>query len=778
MLTFKTKSETLEELSKIIKKAKILPQARFSVEEWENNRQKVLEKVKINDWFDIPVIVRSSAINEDTKNESMAGKFLSVDNVIGEKSLEKAIEDVIKAFTDDNKQNQFFIQPMLNDVSVCGVAFTCDPNTNGNYYVINYDDSTGSTSSITSGNSMNGKVFYCFKGEIKKHGDFLDKLIEALIELEGLFNQNNLDVEFAVDKDGQVYIFQVRPLVIKGQIVSIKKQKRIIERIKNKINMANSTKPYLFGESTIFGVMPDWNPAEIIGTHPRPLALSLYKEVITDNVWAYQRDNYGYLNLRSFPLLIDFAGLPYVDVRVSFNSFIPKGLDDTICEKLVNYYLDRFREDPSKHDKVEFDIIFSCYTFDLPERIEVLKQYGFSLEEIKEITDKLRYLTNNIINSKNGLWKKDSDKIKILEEKRQTIMNSDLDTVSKIYWLLEDCKRYGTLPFAGLARAGFIAVQMLKSLVNVGTLSEDDYNSFMLGLNTVSSTITFDFKNMRSSDFLEKYGHLRPGTYNINSKRYDEAPDLYFNWNEAYDECAVTTIEQNKSFKMSLEQLKIIRETMAEHGIKDDVLLYFDFIKEAIEGREYSKFIFTKCISDVLMLMGKLGKNRGVNIDDISFANIDIIRKLYSSELDEETVLKKSIEEGKERYEETSSITMPPVILDSKDILKFYLPDTNPNFITLKNVSGKVCANLESKHNINDCILLIPAADPGYDWVFSYNIKGFITAYGGVNSHMAIRAGELQIPAVIGVGEKMFNKLKNCYSLEIDAAAKKVSVLE
>ena len=38
----------------------------------------------------------------------------------------------------------------------------------------------------------------------------------------------------------------------------------------------------------------------------------------------------------------------------------------------------------------------------------------------------------------------------------------------KIYWLLEDTKRYGTLPFAGLARVGFIAMQLLQSIRDVG----------------------------------------------------------------------------------------------------------------------------------------------------------------------------------------------------------------------------------------------------------------------------------------------------------------------
>ena len=40
--------------------------------------------------------------------------------------------------------------------------------------------------------------------------------------------------------------------------------------------------------------MSDWNPAEMIGTKPTPMALSLYSELITDEIWAHQRLKYGY----------------------------------------------------------------------------------------------------------------------------------------------------------------------------------------------------------------------------------------------------------------------------------------------------------------------------------------------------------------------------------------------------------------------------------------------------------------------------------------------------
>ena len=44
------------------------------------------------------------------------------------------------------------------------------------------------------------------------------------------------------------------------------------------------------------------NPAEIIGSKPKPLALSLYQELITDHVWAQNRSAYGYKELDQFHL--------------------------------------------------------------------------------------------------------------------------------------------------------------------------------------------------------------------------------------------------------------------------------------------------------------------------------------------------------------------------------------------------------------------------------------------------------------------------------------------
>lgn len=776
-----TKAETLQMIYDELKYAKVLPQYTFTVEDWKMRQDKVKRKFGELEWKQ-NVIIRSSSLNEDTSEGSAAGKYETVANVRGMEEFIDATERVIVSYDDNNLKNQILVQPMLQNTRICGVAFTLEPSTFGNYYVVNYDE-TGSTSSVTSGQGTDNKLYYQFKSsdtDIIPDNDMteMQQICRALRELEQFFGQDNLDVEFAIDEQGIIYILQVRSLCIRKKPIAQKKQQDELERIVDKIKRDGVSKPFLCGKKTIYSVMADWNPAEMIGIRPKPLALSLYREIITDNVWAYQRDNYGYRNLRSFPLMVDFCGLPYIDVRVSFNSFIPAELEEELSEKLVNYYIDRLSENPAKHDKVEFDIVFSCYTLDLPERIQILKEYGFTEEEIQRIVDALRNVTNHIIDHKDGLWRKDYAKIDTLNQRYREIMESNLGDIEKVYWLLEDCKRYGTLPFAGLARAAFIAVQILTSLVTCGIITSADYSAFMNGINTVSSEMNADFQKLSRTAFLQKYGHLRPGTYDITSLRYDEAPDLYFDWKEQGRERVKEP--QQETFRLSLEQLNTLKQKLYENGLTNDILEIMDFIRTAVEGREYGKFAFTRNLSKAIQLIGEIGGKEGIAKEDCAYLNIRAILASFSSTKNIRENLLQSLELGKKDYCLTQSITLPPVILKPEDAVRFYYPDSEPNFITL----GKVCSPVQLLANVSDVadiegkIVLIPSADPGYDWIFARGITGFITKYGGANSHMAIRAGEIGIPAAVGVGTKQFERYRHAKILELDAQSKMIKILQ
>ena len=52
-----------------------------------------------------------------------------------------------------------------------------------------------------------------------------------------------------------------------------------------------------------------------------------------------------------------FYGTPFIDVRVDFNSWIPEKIDKPVSEKIINFYLDKFKHNNEFHDKVEFEIL-------------------------------------------------------------------------------------------------------------------------------------------------------------------------------------------------------------------------------------------------------------------------------------------------------------------------------------------------------------------------------------------------------------------------------------
>jgi phosphohistidine swiveling domain-containing protein len=596
------------------------------------------------------------------------------------------------------------------------------------------------------------------------------------LEVEDLLCSETLDLEFALLNSGELYLLQARNLVLDlKDRLTLDQHRDVVATIADRVDALNKPHPYLLGRRTLFGIMPDWNPAEIVGVRPRPLALSLYKDLVTDAIWAYQRDNYGYRNLRSFPLIISFFGLPYVDVRVSFNSFIPRNISHDLAARLADYYLERLADQPHLHDKVEFDILFSCYTPDLPERIEKLGEYGFSADERAELANGLRELTNTIINGKNGLWQQDRNRVGELEKRQDQIMDCDLDAISRIYWLLEDCKRYGTLPFAGLARAGFIAVQLLNSLLNVGVLDKKNYDAFLSSLNTVSSQLNRDYRLLPREIFLARYGHLRPGTYDVLSPRYDEKPDLYFSWPPSDP---VAGKDETPVFTLSLPQLKMIETLLKEHKLEHDVLGLFEFIKSGIEGREYAKFVFTKSLSNALSLFKELCISNGLSEDDCSYVDIRTVHDIYSSSVDTEKILKRSCESGRADYDVTQQIWLPPLMSESNDIWSFTLPDLEPNFITQKRAVGPVVLPSSGQDKFEGSVVMFDRADPGYDWIFSKGIVGLITKYGGVNSHMAIRAGELGVPAVIGAGDTHFDRWSAAQIIDMDCGNREVRVLK
>lgn len=733
------------------------------------------------------LIVRSSACAEDGVSQSNAGRFRTVPNVPRHdpEALRAAIEEVIASYDGgDDAANEVLVQPMLQRIRMAGVAFTADIDTLAPYYVINYDED-GSGDAITSGSAARSATYVHFKHapSLPAH-EPMRRVIEACAELEEILENPCLDVEFAFDGGWALYVLQARPLSTAGNgLRSGVDLKRPLEKAHKRILGMSRPSYDLLGDRLILGVMPDWNPAEIIGVKPKPLALSLYKELVTDNIWAYQRDNYGYRNVRSHPLMFSVLGVPYIDVRADFNSFIPKTLNDKIAAKLVDYYLEKLARTPDLHDKVEFEIVHSCYYLNLRDKLAVLKDHRFNENETRRIEYALLDLTNGIVDPEHGLYRKDLKRVEDLIARYERLERAPMSTLDKIYWLTEDCKRYGTLPFAGIARAAFVAVQFLRSMVEVGIIGQADLESLMNSLSTVTKRLGEDLGRLARGEvtreaILEVYGHLRPGTYEITSRRYDEAFDLYFSTGGNGSPRENGGAGAQWSFLP--EQMRTISECLVENGLRMDAASLVRFIKESIEGREYSKFIFTKAVSQILLLIERLGERYGISREDQAFLDVKTLLGLYGavSERELKDVLMRDIEANRESYRTTEAVRLPSVVLKADDIYGFFVSGESPNFVTLKKVAAGT-ARCESGSGIllENKIVFIKSADPGYDFLFTKGIAGLVTQYGGVNSHMAIRCAELSIPAVIGAGERYFGEWSRAQMLEIDCASRSVRVL-
>ena len=105
------------------------------------------------------------------------------------------------------------------------------------------------------------------------------------------------------------------------------------------------------------------------------------------------------------------------------------------------------------------------------------------------------------------------------------------------------------------------------------------------------------------------------------------------------------------------------------------------------------------------------------------------------------------------------------------------MPPTQPNYITQNCVTASIAHIDDPPESFAGKVLFIPSADPGFDWIFTRGISGFVTQFGGMNSHMAIRAGELGIPAVIGCGEALFQHWSAATKIQLDCGSRQVQLI-
>ena len=571
---FTSKADTLKFLQEKITKSKIEQSFDFTTEEWQKNELNILNKI-MKLFGGSLVVVRSSAVGEDTVEKSEAGNFTSVLNVssTSKTKLKKSIETVINSYEKKgkiNRDNQILIQRQTSNVKTSGVLFTRTPDIGAPYYIVNFEDGK-STDSVTKG--LIGNTIKIFrKISFKDIPDKWKNLILSVREIEQILGTDLLDMEFAITNNN-IVIFQVRPLTTGKELHVSDIEKNVLQLVKkNKKKYGTLLRSSKIGSNQlIFSDMTDWNPAEIIGNSPHNLDYSLYDYLVMKKSWLDGRLILGYQKIDTPSLMRKFGNKPYVDVGVSFNSLIPQNCNKNLRKKLLKFFLRKFTENPFLHDKVEFEILFTCYDTSLDSRLRKLNNFGFTKNEIKNLKSSLREFTNKIIRDFPKLLDTFNQSYGKLTKNREKYV-LELANSQKNYYdyllaaqkLLADCRKYGIIPFSAVARIAFIGATILRGLKSNSILESEIFDDILSSITTPLSEFKDDIGKfadgmVSKKYFLEKYGHLRPGTYDITIPRYDKNQDYLKN---------IKFSSNKKPKKISKINEKKINEILEKHKLK------------------------------------------------------------------------------------------------------------------------------------------------------------------------------------------------------------------
>ena len=318
---------------------------------------------------------------------------------------------------------------------------------------------------------------------------------------------------------------------------------------------------------------------------------------------------------------------------------------------------------------------------------------------------------------------------------------------------------------------------MLNSFVKENIINKDDKKKFLNSLDSITSEMIRDM-NKGKSEFIKKYGHLRPNTYDITSKNYKNGYKDYFG---TFSKKKVKHSKKIFDFnKNSQKKISAFCKSFSKNEISKNELI--SFIKKSIYFREYSKFIFSKSIDLIFENLKLLSSRNKIKIEELQHLNIQIVKDLYYSinTNDVYKIFKRHMEENLSNYQIDKFIKLPEVITKSDDIYSFIESSSKINYIGDKEISSqaKKITNPNKSKNLLNKIICIENADPGYDYLFNHKIAGLITKYGGANSHMAIRCAELNIIAAIGVGNHQFSKIKENRKVLLDQLIKNYTFLK
>ena len=723
------KSTALRQLAELVPAGcRVPPFVSFAVSEWRGDRARVLAQVR-QALASCVLVVRSDRASE---GEAEAGAWLSEAGVpCGDAAaLAAAIERVIASFGALRADDRVLLQQQVLGAEVAGVAASRTLPDGAGYRTISL--LPGHSNTGVTGACSHGWTIYEHASPALRRGpwielrsalaDLLPRLAKALrseVEIEWLW------------AGGVLSLVQLRRLSLRPQ-VNDARLRRALRTTQARLVRIAAAEP-----AAVHAWMPDWNPAELLGEHPRPLALSLFRTLIADRCWSEARARMGYARVQG-PLLRVVAGRPYVRVAQSLASLLPAALPADTRSQLVARQLKLLRTHPEWHDRVEFAVAGSGFEFgdDWHARCGPLPPDTISRWRAAQ-----RAMVSVLFDDQ--ALARDIERARFALHGQPDWPRQPRAWRTHLRWLRDAL----VLPFAQSARRCFAFEALLRSAARLGAVDAAD----LAGWRAAASPLL-------TRDGIDWSAALRPGTFEISSMRMgDPRPDTV----------GAGLARSAQGAPMSAGTRRALDALCRSAGLYLDAEALRRGFELAHRARDLGKLAMSVHLSAGLEALAKAGELAGFDRDALSWLTV--------ADLDAEPgAWPARIARRCAYHSDESALRMPALIDADTRLDAVVVPPGQPVYLGRGRVAGPVRPiGLHTRVGaaIAGAVLLLERCEPGFDWVFAHAPAALVTAFGGPNAHVALRAHELGVPALLGVGPEALRRMADAGSIEIDLDA-------
>ncbi len=701
------------------------------------------------------VAVRSSSTQEDSKEFSFAGQNSTFLDVSSAEDIKKAI---FMCFDSVNKKSSalyrdhFLKQESLNvemnvviqimvNPKYSGVYFSRDPRSDADGWIL--EAVTGLGESLVSGKTT---PWHFEEKKLSSTKLFdINNIVENASKVKEIL-EVDIDMEWAIDQNDCFYVLQARPITaLTGKSEERRFIKSELNRLKNKYSGDTIWDGQTFSE---------W------GGPPTELTFSLWSKAFSKNMaFSQAMKKLGYLGIDqeimndSHSLLERIFDRAYVNITTLAPLYF-----GPMPYKLM------FQNGP----KLKFDwrkisyIGFIQTPFTLWRMFKV--SWKLSTERKNWLNDCRKELSSfnqsQIKNINLDYYQSQSTEHLLAEFKVQTenFYTKHLVWPLVLISLIEST----TQSLKGLLK-GVIADDQIQFTIN---------EWLKKGLHTITMEMNNDFKkacfdqNLQSS-FLNHYGHRGPGELELSHPRFIELKEKAFlnlnNTEPKSNPVNTTTVQEDIAHLKTLKQQVILNE--------------WNLLKDMLELREQFKMSLLLPYSHIRFLTLEIAKRKNFSSELIFWLTRDEILNL---ELNENLA-----KERRDLSIYAKSLYLPTILELSKlqEILETKETDNSKVYQGESLSSGIVCGEIRvvlNPENINtddwpeNTILVAESTDPGWTGLFLKS-KGIIVEKGGVLSHCAIVAREMNLPAISGI-KQCHLKFKNGDKIWLDGNNGRISL--